>query len=120
MEQARFIGCYIGGHPMDLIQIEKHDLNSLENFKYARVAGVVLSIKEIKTRSGKLMAFVEIDDSTASAELVIFPSLWKNLKDLNLQETDIISCNVKVEQTDPDIKLILNKIQRINTYEMES
>ena len=120
MEQAKYIGCYIGGHPMDLIHIEKDDLDSLQDSTYARVAGVILSIKEIKTRSGKFMAFVEIDDSTASAELVIFPSLWNKLKDLNLQETDIISCGVKVEQTNPDIKLILNKIQRINTHEMES
>jgi DNA polymerase III subunit alpha len=120
MEQAKYIGCYIGGHPMDLIDIKKDDLDSLQDSTYARVAGVILSIKEIKTRSGKFMAFVEIDDSTSSAELVIFPSLWNKLKDLNLQETDIISCGVKVEQTDPDIKLILNKIQRINTHEMES
>jgi DNA polymerase III alpha subunit len=66
------------------------------------------------------MAFVEIDDSTASAELVIFPTLWNNLRNLNLQETDIVICKVKVEQTDPDIKLILNNIQRIDTNEMES
>jgi DNA polymerase-3 subunit alpha len=120
MEQARYIGCYIGGHPMDLIEIDKHDLNLLEELNYANVAGVILSIKEIKTRSGKLMAFIEIDDSTSSAELVVFPAIWKKIKNLNLQETDLIQCKVKVEQTHPDIKLILNKIQRIDAHEMES
>lgn len=120
MEQARFIGCYIGGHPMDLIQIQKEDLDSLEDSSYANIAGVILSIKEIKTRAGKNMAFVEIDDSTSNAELVIFPSMWSRIKTLDLQETDIVMCKVKVEQTKPDIKLILNKIKRVNTDALES
>jgi len=120
MEQAKYIGCYIGGHPLDLINIQKEDLDSLDESRYASVAGVILSIKEIKTRAGKYMAFIEIDDSTSSAELVVFPSIWAKLKSLDLQETDIVKCKVKVEQTDPDIKLILNKIQRVDTHEMES
>lgn len=120
MEQAKYIGCYIGGHPMDLISIEKDDLDSLEESSYAHVAGVILSIKEIKTRSGKQMAFIEIDDSTSSAEVVVFPAIWAKIKDDLYQETDIIKCSVKVEQTEPDVKLILNKIKRIKTHEMDS
>lgn len=120
MEQAKYIGCYIGGHPLDLITIDKDDLDSLEESSYARVAGVILSIKEIKTRSGKQMAFIEIDDSTASAEIVVFPAIWARIKDDLYQETDIIQCSVKVEQTEPDVKLILNKIKRIKTHEMDS
>ena len=120
MEQAQYIGCYIGGHPLDLITIEKDDLDSLEESSYARVAGVILSIKEIKTRSGKQMAFIEIDDSTSSAEVVVFPAIWARIKDDLYQETDIIQCSVKVEQTEPDVKLILNKIKRIKTDEMDS
>ena len=120
MEQAQYIGCYIGGHPMDLISIEKDNLDSLEESSYANVAGVILSIKEIKTRSGKFMAFIELDDSTASAEIVVFPAIWAKIKNDLYQETDIIKCSVKVEQTDPDIKLILNKIKKVKTDEMDS
>jgi len=120
MDQARYIGCYIGGHPMDLIAVNKDDLDSLEESSYATIAGVILSIKEIKTRSGKQMAFLEIDDSTSSAEIVVFPAIWAKIKEKNYQETDIIKCSVKVEQTEPDIKLILNKIKRIITDEMDS
>jgi len=120
MEQAQYIGCYIGGHPMDLISVQKDDLNSLEEATYAQVAGVILSIKEIKTRSGKQMAFIEIDDSTSSAEIVVFPAIWAKIKKDEYIETDIIRCSVKVEQTEPDIKLILNKIKRIRAHEMDS
>jgi len=120
MSQAQYIGCYIGGHPLDLIRVQKDDLNSLDQGEYARVAGVILSIKEVKTRSGKQMAFIEIDDSTSSAEIVVFPAIWSRIKDADYKEADIIACSVKVEQTEPDVKLILNKIKRIKTDEMDS
>jgi DNA polymerase-3 subunit alpha len=116
LDQAHYIGCYIGGHPLDLIEIKKDDLDDLDNQPYANVAGIILFIKEIVTRKGKQMAFVEINDKTASAEIVIFPEMWKTVKLLNLKETDLISCKVKVEQTEPDIKLILNSIKHHKDY----
>jgi DNA polymerase III subunit alpha len=112
LEQARFIGCYIGGHPMHLLDIKKDNIASLAEGDYADVAGVIISIKEITTRKGKKMAFFDIDDSTASAEVVIFPQMWQKISKLELQDTDIVKCKVKVEKTDPEIKLILNKIEK--------
>lgn len=120
MQQANYIGCYIGGHPLDLIEINKEDLSSLTPGLDARVAGVILSLKEIKTRRGQMMAFMEIDDSTATAEIVLFPSIWEKIKLSGLKESDIIKAKVKVEQTDPDIKLILKHLERIQTDEVDS
>ena len=112
LDQARYIGCYIGGHPMDLLKVRKDDISNLTEGTYAEVVGVVLSVKEIITRKGKKMAFIEIDDSTSSAEIVVFPQLWPKVQNLEVQDTDIIRCRVKVESTSPDTKLILNKIQK--------
>ena len=112
LDQAQYIGCYIGGHPMHLLDVEKDDIDSLEEATYAEVVGVILSIKEITTRKGKKMAFVDIDDSTGSAEIVIFPSIWAKVSKLDLKETDIVRCRVKVEKTDPETKLILNSIDK--------
>ena len=76
LDQANYIGCYIGGHPLDLIHIRRDELSSLTESEYANVAGVILSIKTIVTRKGKQMAFIEINDKTSSAEIVVFPQLW--------------------------------------------
>ena len=112
LEQAKYIGCYIGGHPMHLLDVQKDDIDSLEEGDYAEVVGVIISIKEITTRKGKKMAFFDLDDSTASSEVVIFPNLWQKISKLELQDTDIVRCKVKVEKTDPEIKLILNSIDK--------
>ena len=112
LDQARYIGCYIGGHPMHLLNVQKDDIDTLQEGDYAEVVGVIISIKEITTRKGKKMAFFDIDDSTGTAEVVIFPQLWQKVSKLELQDTDIVRCRVKVEKTDPEIKLILNKIDK--------
>lgn len=117
LNQGRYIGCYIDSHPLDLLSIEKDDLSSLEEGTYAKVAGVILSVKEITTRKGKKMAFIEIDDKTTSAEIVIFPALWPKVQKLELNDGDIVTCKVKVEKVDPDVKLILNKINKYRTYD---
>jgi DNA polymerase III subunit alpha len=112
LDQARYIGCYIGGHPMHLLNVKKDDINTLEQGNYAEIAGVILSLKEITTRKGKKMAFFDIDDATGNAEVVIFPNLWQKVAKLKLKDTDIVRCKVKVEKTDPEIKLILNSIDK--------
>tara|TARA_B100001059_G_scaffold134263_1_gene134524 strand:+ start:29201 stop:30463 length:1263 start_codon:yes stop_codon:yes gene_type:complete len=121
LDQANYIGCYIGGHPLDLIDIRRDKLSSLTESEYANVAGVILSIKTIVTRKGKQMAFIEINDKTSSAEIVVFPQLWPKVSKLELKETDIVCCKVKVERIEPDIKLILNSIHLYeDDYEMDS
>lgn len=121
LDQAKYIGCYIGGHPMDLLNVSKDDISNLQENRYAEVVGVILSVKEVTTRKGKKMAFIEIDDATGSAEIVVFPQLWPKLEKLDIQDTDIIRCRVKVESTSPDTKLILNKIQKYrDDYEMDT
>lgn len=117
LEQARYIGCYVGGHPMHLLDVRKDDLDSLEEMQYADVVGVIISIKEITTRKGKKMAFMDIDDSTSSAEIVIFPSMWNKVAKLNLTESNIVRCRVKVESVEPEIKLILNSLDIYRTQD---
>ena len=109
LDQASYIGCYIGGHPLHLTNIDREDLDTLEEgFRY-RVAGVVVSSRIITTKKGKKMAVLEIDDSTKAAEIVIFPQVYETFASLNVNEGDIIIADVKCEEVEPDLKLIGNK-----------
>ena len=109
LDQASYIGCYIGGHPLHMTNIDREDLDTLEEgFRY-RVAGVVISNRIITTKKGKKMAVLEIDDSTKAAEIVIFPQVYETFASLNINEGDIIIADVKCEEVEPDLKLIGNK-----------
>ena len=110
-EQAYYIGCFVGGHPMSFVTFEYTRIKDLQRKQKAIMAGVVISFKEIKTRAGKEMAFVEINDKTGSAEVVFFPSIWSKFKNYGIKEADIILVNGRVDSTDPEVKIIPNEIQ---------
>ena len=105
MEQAHYIGCYIGTHPAKMINNGCETISSLYTGQRAKVCGVINSIKKIKTRRGQSMAFMEIDDSTTIAEVIIFPNKWSFMKDMDLTEGSLVWLNCKVEQEEP-VKLI--------------
>lgn len=112
LEQAHYIGCYIGGHPINMLDISRVNIDSLVKGTKAKIAGVVVGYKSIVTRTGKKMAFFEVDDATSSAEVVLFPSLYQKYSHLEINEGDILVLNVRVDSTDPQIKLIPNDISK--------
>lgn len=110
--QASYIGCYIGGHPINFTTIQREDLDTVEENMYCKVAGVVLSVRIINTKAGKKMAILEIDDSTKAAEVVIFPNNYQKFEVLNIKTGDIILVNAKVDEVEPDLKLIANSFSK--------
>ena len=112
MEQAHYIGCYVGLHPAKLINAGAEEVESLYSGQKARVCGVVNSIKQITTRNGSKMCFLEIDDSTAIAEVTVFPRLFAKLQKRETvpNPADLLLLDVKVEKTEPIIKLIAESI----------
>lgn len=74
------IGFYVSGHPLDAYQKElKRYAKSIAAIQRARrdetmtVAGIVTSMRPIVTKTGKRMAWVNIEDLSGSVELVVFP-----------------------------------------------
>ena len=112
LSQAHFIGCYIGGHPIDMIDIVANKIDTLTPGRKAKVAGVVVGWKEIVTRTGKKMAFFDLDDATTTAEVVLFPSLFTKYQKLDIKDGDILICDVRVDKVDPQVKLIPNNIKK--------
>ena len=110
MEQAHYIGCYVQTHPASLINNGCEKLEAVWQGQNALVCGVINSLKVITTKRGKKMAFAEIDDSTATADLTIFSRLWIKIGH-NIEQGSLIRARVKVESEAPDIKLIAEEIE---------
>ncbi len=113
MEQAHYIGCYIGAHPARLIakRYGATDLNRVWIGEQPRVVGVINSIKAIVTKKKRQkMAFLEIDDGVAIAEVTVFPRLWQNVEH-KLETGSLIVMSGKVESEEPNIKLIADSIE---------
>lgn len=115
MEQAHYIGCYIGSHPAAMIGSGYDKIQDCYIGQRPSLCGIVNSIKVISTKTGQKMAFLEIDDSTATAELTIFASLWTKLSALNIVPGCLISdIECKVENEDP-IKLVAFNLKLVRS-----
>jgi len=93
------LGFYVTGHPMDLYH---KDLERLVTGSISRVleeasegeevilGGMVATFREIATKNGKRMAFVQLEDREGSTEVVIFPDLYSQVAMLLLLEEPLI------------------------------
>ena len=104
MKQAEYIGCYIGQHPVPIVYPSHTRLAHLELGHKDKVAGIVSTIKVITDKNGRQMAFMEIGDGTALAEVIIFASTFGKLTDIP-EPGEMVDVFGKVDSTDP-VKLI--------------
>lgn len=109
IEQAHYIGCYVIAHPAQLLPGDHEKLQSVWTGQRVTVCGVVNSLRIITTRKGKKMAFLEIDDATATADVTIFSRLWNKLEAEDIKTGSLLILDVKVESEEPIIKLIAEK-----------
>ena len=84
------LGFYITGHPLEAYSSELKrytsggiaSLSEKSDGATVRVAGIVATLKEIKTKKGDLMAFTTVEDLTGATEVTVFPSLYATVSQL--------------------------------------
>ena len=123
-------GMYLSGHPLDdhteFARLVKADLigailqnegNAYPDGKQVCIVGVISHIKTQSTKSGKLMAFVTVEDRYGSMEAVVFPNIYEKYG-LYLGETSVVimrgTLNYK-ENEEP--KLICDTVDKARTNE---
>ncbi|MBM3705239.1 MAG: DNA polymerase III subunit alpha [Actinobacteria bacterium] len=125
--EKELLGLYISGHPLSDYQQMLAGYKTIESLSGERdkstqtIAGVILGIKEILTRSNQKMYFLTLEDLTDSIEVIIFPTIREKHEEL-LREGGIIEVKGKIdkkenrEKTDSrelQIKFIATEINSI-------
>ena len=74
------IGFFVSGHPLDQFERELRrqarpisSIAELPSDTTVKIAGVVSSVKEFNTKTGKRMARADLEDLTGSVKLICFP-----------------------------------------------
>jgi DNA polymerase III subunit alpha len=91
-KEKELVGIYISAHPLDEYRIildnvcnttmkELEDKNQLLN-RDIIAAGVVVSLREARTKNGKLCGFVKIEDYSGTNELAFFGMDWLNWRNM--------------------------------------
>ncbi|MCI0413159.1 DNA polymerase III subunit alpha [bacterium] len=79
------LGFYISGHPLhkhkELLETYTTSLENIDSTwdgKEVLVGGIIGAIKQVKTRKGDFMAYLELEDLTGMIEITVFPELFRN------------------------------------------
>lgn len=87
--EKELLGIFLTGHPLKEFE-EKiknlgvtpvSELSKVAGRKTVKVAGMIINSKEITTKKNKeKMAFVTLEDQTGSTEVLVFPSVFKEVE----------------------------------------
>lgn len=88
-KEKEVVGVYVSGQPLDAY---KHYLKALKLCPFAQVAqetteaviacGIVKSMRAIVTKKGDPMAFVQLEDYSGKAEIIVFPKVYSRVEQL--------------------------------------
>lgn len=98
------LGLYLSGHPVEeyLPEIRQFTKDRIANLKAERelqlVAGLVYSIRTMKSRRGDTIAFVILDDKSGRFEVSLFAKEYEQYRELLHKDTILaILCQVTVD-----------------------
>lgn len=108
--ERKTIGFYLTGHPLDdypgvsrISQCTVDDIleGNVDNNETVSIPVVVSEIKKKRTRKGKNMAVMVIEDRTGRIEATVFPRDWDKLESI-LEEDMIAVVRGRVNKTESD------------------
>ena len=116
--ERELIGMYISEHPLtaylnDIRHLVTHyssNLGEAAHEEKVRVAGMVSGIRPHQTKTGKMMAWVTLEDLTGVIELVVFPRTWEKYQ-FALEVGGVIMAEGKVDAQSTPSKVLVNAIR---------
>ncbi|MDD4606880.1 MAG: DNA polymerase III subunit alpha [Patescibacteria group bacterium] len=124
--EKNLLGLYVSEHPLKKVfEIAQKDIVScsmIEEQKtksYIKIIGVVTKIKKIITSNNKTMLFVKIEDSSGSLEVIVFPDVYNNNKNL-WEEEKTLAIIGKVSDKDGTKKVIVAEAKKIEPDDPDS
>lgn len=115
--EKELIGLYISDNPLfyyadelkERVSYNIEDLEELEDESVVTIGGIISGIKLVDTKNGK-MGFLQVEDLSGSLEVVVFPKLFKEIKNDINNSTNVFIIEGRVDKKEEEIKIIADKI----------
>jgi DNA polymerase-3 subunit alpha len=123
--ERELLGIYLSQHPLEdyaeVLAKQTTALSSLsaaDDGKRITIGGVIVSSKEITTKSGQKMAFVRLADKTAEIELVLFPNIYQQTSELWQRDSVVIakgkiSSRASAKDSSEDPKILIDEVKSL-------
>ena len=111
------LGFYFSGHPLDKYSkhIQNHGNLDLSKPSDAStqstytVIGILKEIREITTKTGRLMAFAQLEDFRGTIELVLFSDVYEKTRE-QLAADSVVAVRGRIDKSRGDPKLIVESL----------
>lgn len=126
--EKELLGIYFSSHPLDNLQEffdQKNVVLLIEALEIKKnndllVLGVMVTkVRKITTKKGEMMAFLTIEDKTAKTEAVVFPRIYKDIKD-TLTENKPMLIAGRLNVRDGQKSIIVQKAKYIDAKKHSS
>lgn len=112
------VGFYITGHPLDdcrnelqqVVQTSISSLNECGDGTAVRIGGLIKTKKELKSKKGDSMAFLTVEDTTGSVEVIAFPKIFAACSHLLNDDNALIIQGVLQKEEEGGAKLLADQI----------
>ncbi|MCX7609895.1 MAG: DNA polymerase III subunit alpha [Anaerolineales bacterium] len=116
--ERELVGLYLSEHPLipylnEMRQVVTHyaaTLGEAAHEEKTRLAGMVTGIRTHQTKTGKMMAWVTLEDLTGVVELVFFPRAWEQYQ-FALEIGGLILVEGKVDARSAPPKVLVDTLQ---------
>ncbi|HWR57338.1 MAG TPA: DNA polymerase III subunit alpha, partial [Thermodesulfovibrionales bacterium] len=118
------LGFYITGHPLSryreplrAMRVKRvSEVESITDKAEIQIAGVVSSIKKIKTKGkAENMAYLVLEDEEGSLETIVFPELYRSALN-SLSKDNLIVAKGTVDKTEKGNKLVAKEIRDLEEF----
>ena len=123
--EKELLGVYVSGHPLDQFVNELNKRSTIAQIKNdgrngipVVTAGMIETVKELLTKKGDRMAFVQLSNHTDSIEMVTFPETFQAYKDLLVPGTCVaIKGKLNIRNEEPSI--LVDKVKALAPKQAE-
>ncbi len=118
--EKELLGLYISGHPLDKFKavLEKRDITikkireEMKEGMIAVVAGIVEDNRPVITKKNDSMAFIKLADFTGSLEVVVFPKIFNEFKNL-LNAESCIAIKGRISHRNGEVSIVADKVKAL-------
>ncbi|MCB9811746.1 DNA polymerase III subunit alpha [Candidatus Nomurabacteria bacterium] len=109
--EKELLGVYVSGHPLDQFEDELKKRSSITDIKAdgrngipVVTAGMIETVRELLTKKGDRMAFVQLVSKTDAIEMTAFPEVFQQNKELLLPGTCVaVKGRLNIRNDEPTI-----------------
>ncbi len=111
--EKEVMGIYLSGHPLDKVRdtlenyitlksnqliIKEDEEDNVVDGQAAVVGGILVEKKVIFTKMNKKMAFLTLEDTVGTMEVIVFPNLYEKFTKINEERVFVIKGHVSIKE----------------------